>query len=182
MGFFKRQKELLGELGELHQRSQAMPRPSMLDGVRQANDLIAQTDQWQRLMQVGVPGRAHIDASQDTGMTINEQAVADVAMTVTVAGRAPYQVHARLPVPRMLPGVFAPGQSIPVRVDPDDPHALMFDQTAYATQATTGTPQDGGIPVQDPTDRLARLADLRDRGVLTDGEFEAQKARILAEL
>ena len=31
----------------------------------------------------------------------------------------------------------------------------------------------------DPIDALTRLADLRDRGVLTDEEFEAQKARLL---
>jgi hypothetical protein len=31
----------------------------------------------------------------------------------------------------------------------------------------------------DPTERLSRLADLRDRGVLTDEEFAAQKAAIL---
>jgi hypothetical protein len=33
----------------------------------------------------------------------------------------------------------------------------------------------------DPVDQLEKLADLRDRGVLTDEEFRAQKARILGE-
>jgi hypothetical protein len=33
----------------------------------------------------------------------------------------------------------------------------------------------------DPTERLTKLADLRDRGVLSDDEFAAQKAKILAE-
>jgi hypothetical protein len=32
----------------------------------------------------------------------------------------------------------------------------------------------------DPADQLAKLADLRDRGVVTDAEFEAEKAKILA--
>ena len=31
-----------------------------------------------------------------------------------------------------------------------------------------------------PADQLAKLAELKDRGVLTDDEFEAQKAKILA--
>lgn len=46
-----------------------------------------------------------------------------------------------------------------------------------------GFPVSGvpGVPAQDPVDRLAKLADLRDRGALTDAEFEAQKARILGE-
>jgi hypothetical protein len=33
----------------------------------------------------------------------------------------------------------------------------------------------------DPVDRLAKLADLKERGVLTEAEFEAQKAKILGE-
>ena len=30
-----------------------------------------------------------------------------------------------------------------------------------------------------PADELAKLADLRDRGVITDAEFQSEKARIL---
>ncbi len=33
----------------------------------------------------------------------------------------------------------------------------------------------------DPVDRLAKLADLKDRGVLSDDEFAAEKAKILGE-
>jgi hypothetical protein len=33
----------------------------------------------------------------------------------------------------------------------------------------------------DPVDRLAKLADLKERGVLTEAEFEAEKQRILGE-
>jgi hypothetical protein len=33
----------------------------------------------------------------------------------------------------------------------------------------------------DPLDRLEKLAELRDSGVLTDAEFQAQKGKILAE-
>jgi hypothetical protein len=31
-----------------------------------------------------------------------------------------------------------------------------------------------------PADQLAKLANLKDRGVLTDAEFEAEKAKILS--
>lgn len=34
---------------------------------------------------------------------------------------------------------------------------------------------------RDPIDQLARLADLRERGVLTDAEFASEKARILSQ-
>jgi hypothetical protein len=33
----------------------------------------------------------------------------------------------------------------------------------------------------DPEDRLAKLADLKERGVLSDDEFAAEKAKILGE-
>jgi membrane protein implicated in regulation of membrane protease activity len=38
--------------------------------------------------------------------------------------------------------------------------------------------QAAGAP--SPADQLAKLADLRDRGVITPAEFESQKAKILA--
>jgi hypothetical protein len=43
------------------------------------------------------------------------------------------------------------------------------------------TPATGAAPDSDPVDQLAKLADLRDRGVLTNEEFEAQKRRILGQ-
>jgi len=42
-------------------------------------------------------------------------------------------------------------------------------------------PADAEIPVQGPSlaEQLRDLASLRDQGILTDAEFEAQKARLL---
>jgi Short C-terminal domain/Phospholipase_D-nuclease N-terminal len=48
-----------------------------------------------------------------------------------------------------------------------------FDQ--YVRQ-TAGSAGDGG----DSASQLSQLADLKSKGVLTDAEFEAQKAKILA--
>lgn len=44
---------------------------------------------------------------------------------------------------------------------------------AYRPPTPTPTPEDARL------DGLTRLADLRDRGALTDAEFEAEKARLL---
>jgi hypothetical protein len=35
-------------------------------------------------------------------------------------------------------------------------------------------------PQESVADQLTKLADLKDRGVLTDAEFEAQKAKLLS--
>jgi hypothetical protein len=47
-----------------------------------------------------------------------------------------------------------------------------------------GGPQGGASTPAQPqpsvADQLTKLADLRDRGALTDAEFEAQKAKLLA--
>src|SRR5438270_2590266 len=52
----------------------------------------------------------------------------------------------------------------------------LADMQAAAAQAAAGAT----AAQADPTDKLSRLADLHDRGVLSDEEFAAQKAKILA--
>lgn len=60
-------------------------------------------------------------------------------------------------------------------------------QQQEATGMTFGAPPTGfGAPAaapqeEDPVDKLAKLAELREKGMLTDAEFESQKARILGE-
>ncbi len=55
-------------------------------------------------------------------------------------------------------------------------------QSAAAQQAGTApAAAPAATPAEDLVDTLAKLADLRDRGVLTDEEFRAQKKRLLAE-
>ena len=54
---------------------------------------------------------------------------------------------------------------------------LTTSTVASPTAPTApATPAAGADPL---VDRLARLADLRDRGVLTEAEFQAQKAKLL---
>jgi membrane protease subunit (stomatin/prohibitin family) len=38
-----------------------------------------------------------------------------------------------------------------------------------------------GTAGSSPTDQLAKLADLKERGAINDAEFEAQKAKVLAQ-
>jgi Short C-terminal domain len=51
---------------------------------------------------------------------------------------------------------------------------------AQAVPTAPTTPPSAAV-AEDPLDKLAKLADLRERGVVTDEEFEAQKKRILGE-
>jgi Short C-terminal domain len=56
----------------------------------------------------------------------------------------------------------------------------QYDQ-AYAQQQYAPPPQPApAAPAPDPIDQLKELAALKAQGILTDAEFEAQKAKILA--
>jgi len=55
-----------------------------------------------------------------------------------------------------------------------------YAQQQEAQPAPATAPVEAPPPAAaDPLDQLKELGDLRDRGVLTDAEFEAQKAKIL---
>jgi hypothetical protein len=68
--------------------------------------------------------------------------------------------------------------------DPQASREQMREQaTAAGASAFALSPQGltppASAPPADPVDQIAKLADLRDRGALTDAEFEEQKKRIL---
>jgi hypothetical protein len=62
-----------------------------------------------------------------------------------------------------------------VNVSQQDSSGVSFG----APPAGFGAPAPA--PEEDPVDKLAKLAELREKGMLTDAEFESQKARILGE-
>ena len=57
-------------------------------------------------------------------------------------------------------------------------HERAAAQAAQQQQAFDATIKDAAG--SNPADELAKLADLKAQGVITDAEFEAQKAKILA--
>jgi hypothetical protein len=56
------------------------------------------------------------------------------------------------------------------------------DQQAYASDQTSAPAPAAqpAAPEADPLEQLKKLGELKEAGVLTDAEFEAQKAKILA--
>jgi len=53
-------------------------------------------------------------------------------------------------------------------------------QQQYAQQQQYVPPPAAAAPARDPIAQLKDLADLKAQGILTDAEFDAQKAKILA--
>lgn len=74
------------------------------------------------------------------------------------------------------------GETSTTRLD-DVPDPEMFQSKVYAAREDRSmqlTRGGGGGP-RDTASQLSELADLHDRGKLSDAEYEAQKARLLAE-
>jgi Short C-terminal domain len=58
--------------------------------------------------------------------------------------------------------------------------AQQYQQQQYAQQQQQYAPPPAAAPATDTVTQLKELADLKAQGILTDAEFEAQKAKILA--
>jgi hypothetical protein len=56
----------------------------------------------------------------------------------------------------------------------------QYQQQQYQQPQYAPPPQPAPAPAPDVVTQLKELADLRTQGILTDAEFEAQKAKILA--
>jgi len=61
-----------------------------------------------------------------------------------------------------------------------DEEAAAEQDQAYAEQPAQAASPAPAAPATDPLDRLKTLGELKAQGVLTEAEFEAQKAKILA--
>ena len=156
------------------------------------------------LVQNGSKGIGVVLNVQDTGMTMNDNP--RVRMTFRIEpldGSPPFEaqktkVVSRVEIPRT-------GDRYPVWYDPSDAESWAFatiqDDTGraqirqmFGPQADTLTGM-GGAPVAaapapapaaaapaDPVERLRKLDELRDAGILSDAEFEQKKAEILAQI
>jgi Short C-terminal domain/Phospholipase_D-nuclease N-terminal len=58
-------------------------------------------------------------------------------------------------------------------------HERAVEQAQQQQQAFTGYVQSV-VPQESKADQLSKLADLKDRGVISDAEFQTQKSRVLA--
>ncbi|WP_327170355.1 SHOCT domain-containing protein [Streptomyces sp. NBC_00656] len=63
----------------------------------------------------------------------------------------------------------------------DDSEQMAEEQMRQQMQMQAAQQQAAPAPADDLIGQLERLAELKKQGILTDAEFEAQKARLLAE-
>lgn len=76
-------------------------------------------------VQTMIPGQAVVDRADDTGFGSPMGRTMDLHLTVTLAGRTPFQTMVREVVPLGWEGHVAPGQVLAVRGNPDNRHQLL---------------------------------------------------------
>lgn len=152
------------------------------------------------LLQTGLKGVGTVLTVQDTGMTMNDNPRVKMVFRVEPLDGSPAfdaektRVVSRVEIPRQ-------GDRYPVWYDAQDPTTWAFgtigdDNGRQQMRALFGDKADsfvgmGGMPAApaaapaadpeaDRLEQLQKLGELKAQGVLSDAEFEQQKARILA--
>jgi hypothetical protein len=151
------------------------------------------------LVQNGSVGVGTLTNVQDTGITINDLNIrVKLHFRIDpVDGSAPFEAQKTTTVNRVqIPPM---GARYPVFYDPDDHDTFAYvdsiaDESgrqlilskfgdAFGADASgvgmVGVAAPAAAADDDPLDKLKKLGELRDAGVLTPDEFEAQKAAIL---
>jgi hypothetical protein len=153
----------------------------------------------ENLIATGQRGVGIVTDVRDTGMTVNDNP--RVKMTFRVEpldGGAPFEARKTSTVSRVA--IPRAGDRYPVWYDGADPETWMYGtiadengrqqmRTLFGAAAETmtgmGDPTAATAvpaPAAEPLERLEKLNELRAAGALTDAEFEATKAQILASI
>jgi hypothetical protein len=149
-----------------------------------------------RLLKRGIKGTARVSSAKETSWAmsageyegIGAPTVWKYGLDVTVPDKSPYETTL------YICAHLETGETLPVYVSRLNPKRVTIDLAAQAAARASARPvRDGRTKVRlvapapaaaaasagDVADELTKLADLRDRGALTEAEFEAQKAKLL---
>lgn len=126
----------------------------------------------------GVAAVATVRRVESTGVRYGSRPQVRLTLEVASPGRA---TRERV-VTEVLPmGIAAqPGQRLSIYVDPDDDTRWLIDWSAPPPESVHAS--DPGDPGRNASARLELLQSMRDRGLVTPEEYEAQRQRILLEL
>jgi hypothetical protein len=154
------------------------------------------------LVATGAKAVGTVLSVQDTGMTMNDNPRIKMTFRIEpIDGSPPFdaektKVVSRVQIPRS-------GDRYPVWYDLEDPSSWAFATVendegraqirqlfGAAAETITGVGNPAAAPpsaaapapAADPLERLNKLGELRAAGVLTDAEFEAKKAELLAQI
>src|ERR687885_627644 len=168
MGLFKGMKDLKA-LGDHHGGM-----PSMKSAFK---DIAAVADDRgeREILKNGTPAKAV--AKGFTQPVPGDRFAMQIPLEIHPPGGEPYEVNYVFTAARMKAAITV-GMEIPVKIDPEDPQriAVQWDaqQASIAAKANAAA--------EDPAAKLKKLGDMRDSGLITEEEFAAKKAELLAEM
>jgi hypothetical protein len=194
MGLFKDMKNL-NELGKHHG---GMP---SLRGAFQDIGAMADDRGEREVLETGTPARAIAKGFAEA--VPGDRFAMHIPLEVHPPGGSPYMVYYVFPTTRMKAAMTV-GMEIPVKIHPQDPSRIAVqwdaqqasiaaaggDQAAVMAgmQANYGAVADQAFRQQqaqqateDPAEKLKKLAQMRDAGLITAAEHDAKKAEILRE-
>lgn len=128
MGMFKSMRDLQKQSNEISKDWD--PGQQMKDGMAQmaaANDMMAQQTQAANLALSGIDAKASILAVRQTGAMVNFQPSMEIDLNVFPEGLPPYPVTVSQVVEQIYLGKAVVGQSIAVKVDPENPQTVWID-------------------------------------------------------
>ena len=79
----------------------------------------------QHLMTHGLVGQATITGVEETGLRVNGNPQVRIGLTVAMDDGPPYGASVTQVISRLAVANFAPGATVPVRVDPQDRQQLI---------------------------------------------------------
>src|SRR4051812_9618324 len=200
MGLFKDIKKTAGDVKELGQHHGGMP--SMRGAFKDIKSM--SDDRGEReVLDKGLPAKGVVQgfATPVPGDKFAMQVPIDVHRT---DGSEPYRVDYVFPTTRMKAAITV-GMEVPVKVHPDDPQRIAVQWDAQQAniaaqggdmaavtagmQATYGQAADQAMrdaqakqKAEDPEERLKKLTQMKDAGLIDDAELEEKKASILADV
>ncbi|GAA5141350.1 hypothetical protein GCM10023340_02930 [Nocardioides marinquilinus] len=133
-----------------------------------------------RLGQFGLRVRAELVSVDRTGISINDDPVVWLRLRAHLPDESERRLHRRVVVPQTRLALID-GRDVVVHLDPttDD---FDVDWQATAGLARRAADGSGAAPARPRAERLAELDDLMHRDLLTREEYDAARARILAEI
>jgi hypothetical protein len=117
-----------------------------------------------------------VESVEDTNVTINDNPRVRITVRAEPPGESPFTIVKTATVSRVR--VPRPGDRCVVLYDPanrEQRNGITFDRVP-------GFVQPAGDGDGDALEKIEKLAKLRDRGILTAEEFDAQKKRLLNEV
>src|SRR4051794_29064203 len=155
------------------------------------------------LMANGARGVGTIIDVRDTGMTINDNPRVKMAFQIEpLDGSAAFTAEKTKTVSRVR--IPQAGCRYPIFYDREDPSTFAFvevdDPQGYATvvqmfgdafgpdgtgvgrPAMAAAAPAAAAPADDPIEKIRKLEELKTQGILTEEEFAAKKAELLAEI